>query len=104
MKLSERLKGSEQAIIDIVEANNGCNPRIFGSVARGEDREDSDLDLVIDRSGRITLTNLGRMSYDIQELLGCKIDILIFEDLEKKELIDEINKDVKELWKLKSKS
>lgn len=43
----------------IVEANRATNPRVFGSVARGEDTPHSDLDLLVDpRPGMTLLTRL----------------------------------------------
>lgn len=52
------------------------NVRIFGSVARGEAREDSDIDLLVDvESGRSLLDMIG-LWLDLQELLGRKVDLL----------------------------
>jgi len=44
-----------QAIRDIVQRHNGLNPRIFGSVARGEDTEASDLDLLVEVGALLAL-------------------------------------------------
>jgi predicted nucleotidyltransferase len=43
MKPSEVLENNRQAIREATKRFNAANPRVFGSVARGEDRADSDL-------------------------------------------------------------
>jgi len=48
---------------------------IFGSVARGQQTPDSDLDVYIE-SDTITLLRLGGLLYDLQELLGTKVDVV----------------------------
>ena len=52
---------------------------IFGSYARGEEREDSDVDILFvpDRSGKpFTLFTQGGMSMDLKELLGREVDLI----------------------------
>ena len=52
---------------------------LFGSYARGEQREDSDVDILIvpDRTGRpFTLFTLGGMYMDLKELLGREVDLI----------------------------
>jgi predicted nucleotidyltransferase len=51
MKPSAALSTHRDAVRRIVEAHRARNPRVFGSAARGEDRDDSDLDLLIDLLG-----------------------------------------------------
>lgn len=51
--------------------------RLFGSVARGEARADSDVDLMaeIDRSKRLTLFGLAGLENRLSDLLGVKVDL-----------------------------
>jgi predicted nucleotidyltransferase len=52
------------------------NVRVFGSVARGEATDESDIDLLVDaESGRSLLDVIG-LWLDLQELLGRKVDLL----------------------------
>ena len=53
-----------------------ANPRVFGSTARGDDTEDSDLDLLVDAGPRTTLFDIGGMSEDLRVLLGVPVDIV----------------------------
>ena len=54
MKPSERLNAHREAIRARVAARRASNPRVFGSVARGEDTDDSDIDILIDLAGKMT--------------------------------------------------
>lgn len=76
MKPSEALALHREAIRRIVEANNTLNPRVFGSVMRGEDDEDSDLDLLVDTTNKTTLFDLGGIQYELKELLGVEVQVL----------------------------
>ena len=54
MRLSEALNRHRAAIRRIAEDHRAANPRVFGSVARGEDTEASDIDIPVDaREGEL---------------------------------------------------
>jgi len=59
-----------------VAANRGLNPRVFGSVLRGEDTEDSDLDLLVDPTPDTSLMDIAKIQNSIQKLLGISVDVL----------------------------
>jgi predicted nucleotidyltransferase len=50
------------------------NPRIFGSTARGDDAEGSDLDILIEAPPGTTLYDLARV--ELESVLGCKVEVL----------------------------
>lgn len=52
-----------------------ANPRVFGSVLRGDDAEDSDLDLLVDPLPETTLFDLGGLQGELEDLLGVPVDI-----------------------------
>lgn len=81
MKPSEALQQHRAAIRRLVEAKHGRNVRVFGSVARGEDTENSDLDLLIDSDGPLSLFDIGEMLYDLEKMLAVKVEILTPADL-----------------------
>lgn len=60
------------------------NPRVFGSVARREDDQDSDIDILIDAGPRCTLLSIGGMTADLEDLFGRHIDIRTLGDLHPK--------------------
>lgn len=58
-----------------------ANPRIFGSVLHGTDREDSDIDLLVDALPGATLFDLGGLQDELESLLGVHVDLLTPDDL-----------------------
>lgn len=64
------------AIEQIVTRYGGSNIRIFGSVARGDDRPDSDIDLLIDLEQGRTLIDLIAIQHNLEKVLGRKVDVL----------------------------
>ncbi len=49
--------------------------RVFGSVARGEDREGSDVDILVERYGTMTFIDLFRLEDELTALLGCTVEV-----------------------------
>ncbi len=51
--------------------------RLFGSIARGEKSQQSDIDLLadFDKSRRLTLVTVGRLQSHLTELLGAEVDL-----------------------------
>lgn len=85
MKPSEALKKYRSAIRHVVEVNDACNPRVFGSVLHGTDEEGSDLDLLIDPiDGKTSLVSLVRIKRELEQILGVKTDILTLMSLHEK--------------------
>ncbi len=74
--LSQQLQAQRQAILRIAQIYGAKNLRIFGSVARGEDDDKSDLDLLVDLEPGRSLFDLGGLAIDLQDLLGCSVDVV----------------------------
>jgi predicted nucleotidyltransferase len=53
-----------------------ANPRVFGSVLRGEDAEGSDLDLLVDPSPDTSLLDVAKLKIEIELTTGMKVDLL----------------------------
>jgi predicted nucleotidyltransferase len=51
------------------------NPRLFGSVARGVDRADSDVDILVDAAPGTSLYDLARAEQALETLLGCRVEV-----------------------------
>jgi len=62
-------------------AHDVTNLRVFGSVARGEDRPDSDVDLLVDLPPRMGLLGLVRVQADLEAILGARVDLVPASDL-----------------------
>lgn len=48
---------------------------LFGSVARGDDRSDSDVDVLVDFAGGATLLSYFGLKRELEQLLGCHVDV-----------------------------
>ncbi|MDQ1732174.1 MAG: uncharacterized protein QOK10_2333 [Pseudonocardiales bacterium] len=57
---------------------------VFGSVARGQDTADSDIDLLVDLPPEMGLIQLGRLQRDLEALLNAKVDLIPEADLKPK--------------------
>ena len=76
MTIERLLAEKREEILRLAASRGARNVRVFGSVARGEAREDSDIDLLVDiELGRSLLDVVG-LWLDLQELLGRKVDLL----------------------------
>ncbi len=60
----------------IVERYDCRNLTVFGSVARGEDGPDSDIDLLVDIPESLGLFTLARMEQEITDALGVPVDVV----------------------------
>jgi predicted nucleotidyltransferase len=72
---------NREAVRAAVARRRAANPRVFGSAVRGEDKEDSDLDVLVDALPGATLFDLGGLQMDLEEILGVSVDLLTPEDL-----------------------
>ncbi|MEO6624970.1 MAG: nucleotidyltransferase domain-containing protein [Burkholderiaceae bacterium] len=76
MKPSQALQLHRDAIRHVVERNDACNPRVFGSVVHGDDIDGSDIDILVDPiDGRTSLVSLVRIKRELEQLLGVRTDI-----------------------------
>jgi predicted nucleotidyltransferase len=57
------------------------NPRLFGSTLSQTDHERSDIDLLVDALPGATLFDLGGLQVELEDLLGCRVDLVTPEDL-----------------------
>ncbi len=76
MSLEELLQAKREEILRIAAKYGASNVRIFGSVARGEADEQSDIDLLVNLEPGRSLLDLCGLLIDLEELLGCKVDVV----------------------------
>jgi uncharacterized protein len=76
MKPSTTLDAHRAEVRAIVLANHTLNARVFGSVARGQDTETSDLDILVDPTPETSLMDIGAIRFQLRELLGVPVDVL----------------------------
>lgn len=76
MRPSEALSLHRDRIREIALSHRVTNPRVFGSVLRGEDTEGSDLDILVEPTAETTLFDIGAIQFELSELLDVSIDVL----------------------------
>ena len=78
MKPSDAIKGKTDEMRKIIESYGFVAPGIFGSTARGEDEEGSDLDLLATipevMAGQISLFDIADMQDELELVLGVVVD------------------------------
>lgn len=70
------LRARRDEILAVARQHGAANIRVFGSVARGDETEGSDVDLVVDFEPGRSLFDHGALIMDLQDLLGCRVDVL----------------------------
>lgn len=76
MNQRDQLRKKRAEILQIAERHGAKNVRVFGSVARGEADEQSDIDLLVDMEPGRSLLDLGGLWSDLNSLLGVKVDVV----------------------------
>ncbi|HIG53360.1 MAG TPA: nucleotidyltransferase [Candidatus Latescibacteria bacterium] len=76
MDIKQRLKERRQEILALATRHGAKRVRIFGSVARGEADDQSDVDFLVEMEPGRSLMDMGGLLMDLQELLGCKVDVV----------------------------
>jgi len=75
MKPSTSLELQRSAVRDAVSRFRTANPRVFGSIVHGNDKDGSDLDLLVDTLPGTTLFDLGGLQVELETLLGVPVDV-----------------------------
>ena len=76
MSTLEMLKKNKAEILAIAAKHGASNVRIFGSVIRGEDTEESDVDLLVDMASDRSLFDLVGFQQEFETLVDRKADVL----------------------------
>jgi uncharacterized protein len=74
--LGRQLARNRRKVLAFAAAQGIRNIRVFGSVARGTDGPDSDIDLLVDLPARTSLFTLARLETELTDLVGAKVDIV----------------------------
>ena len=74
--INQLVKEKREEILSLAAKHGAHNVRIFGSVARGEAGPESDVDFLVEMEPRRSLLDLAGLLVDLQDLLGCKVDLV----------------------------
>ncbi len=70
------VKAKREDILNIAKKHGAYNIRIFGSVVRGEAKQDSDLDVLIELEPNRSLFDHAALMVELQEIMNCKVDVV----------------------------
>ncbi len=76
MTLREQVRVLRSEILQAAEANGAGHVRLFGSAARGQDTESSDVDLLVALEPGRTLLDLARLEAQLESLLHRAVDVV----------------------------
>ena len=63
-------------ILSLARQHGAASIKIFGSVVRGEEQLNSDVDFLVRMEKGRSLLDMGGLLMDLQDLLGCKVDVI----------------------------
>lgn len=75
MLIDEQLQEKRERTLALAEQYGAHNIRVFGSVVRNETDAQSDVDFLVDMEAERSLFDLGGLLMELQDLLGCPVDI-----------------------------
>ena len=75
-RLGRRLRRHRRALLEIAARRGAHNVRVFGSVARGEDTDTSDIDLLVDLDDGVGVVSLAGLNRELAELLSVDVDVV----------------------------
>jgi uncharacterized protein len=75
MRPSEALALHKDAILEVLKRYHLKNPMLYGSVLKGKDTEESDIDIMVDSSDFLTFFDLAALEIELEKLAGVKVDV-----------------------------
>ena len=76
MSRREQVLSQREKILELASRHGASDVRLFGSVARGDDRAESDVDFLVKMERGRSLFDVGGFLADMEDLLGCKVDVV----------------------------
>jgi predicted nucleotidyltransferase len=72
----DAIKDRRSDVLRILRLHGASNPRIFGSVARGDAKASSDIDVLVEMDSERTLVDLVALEQDLAALFGRRVDVV----------------------------
>ena len=84
MSKRELVYEKRDQVLEIARRHGGLSLKLFGSAARGDEVETSDVDFLVDLEPGRSLLDLGGLQFDLELLLGCPVDVVTTNGLRKR--------------------
>jgi len=75
------LKEIRNVIVPVLQRYSVKKAAVFGSFVRGEEKEGSDIDVLVEFEGEKSLLDLAGLKIELEETLGRKVDVLTYNSL-----------------------
>jgi len=75
------VRSKREQILKLARKHGAVSLKLFGSIARGEETDASDLDFVVELEPGRSLLDLGGLQSDLERLLGCAVDVVTVKGL-----------------------
>ncbi|HUU78744.1 MAG TPA: nucleotidyltransferase family protein [candidate division Zixibacteria bacterium] len=79
--MQRSLEDIKNKILPILQQFDVVKAAVFGSQAKGEASETSDLDLLVEFAGKKSLFDLVELKLALEEILQCKVDVLTYNSI-----------------------
>lgn len=76
MTTFDKIKAQRADVLEIARAHGAKHVRVFGSVLRGEERADSDIDLLVNTADKTSDWFPAGLILDLEELFGRPVDVV----------------------------
>lgn len=76
-----RVDARREELIDVLRRHGVTNPEIFGSAARGDDHDGSDVDILVDFALGTSIIDIISIQHELEDLLGLPVDLVSRNDL-----------------------
>ena len=90
----DRLRSLRGEIYEIARKHKAGKVYVFGSCARMEETPDSDVDFIAEFKPHSSLFDIGGLQYDLQTLLGCRVDLIAEDSLAEDAFATNVRKDM----------
>jgi predicted nucleotidyltransferase len=108
MDLQSLLNSRRDQILKAAQQHGAYNVRLFGSVARGEADDQSDIDLLVCFKPEFSLFDHAALVVELEQILGCKVDVISEDGLYPRVHPDRVQanilKDAVPLWRKPERS
>ena len=81
MSKRQLVQSKREEILSLARKHGAVAIKLFGSTARGEEAESSDVDFVVELEPGRSLLDLGGLQSDLERLLGCAVDVVTVQGL-----------------------
>jgi predicted nucleotidyltransferase len=71
-----RVAARRAELLEVLRRHGVTNPEIFGSAARGDDREGSDVDLLVDFAPGTSIIDIIGIQHELEDLIGVPVDLV----------------------------